>query len=299
MSGVGATASIAVADPRRAATDPAGASAATATFGGTLYIAAKAPRPGLAKTRLGRAIGDEAAVRLYRAFLRDLAARFARAPFPVGWYVTPANAWGELAPLVGCARWRGPILAQGEGDWTARQRALLRGAFERGEQRTILVASDSPQLPVEVVAEAFALLDHHNVVLGPTSDGGYYLIGMRGWHDVLAGVRMSTGTVLDEILARAAAAGISTGLVGATFDVDEVADLASLRDVAFARADLAATRAALAALDRLALSMVAPGRPALAMTSPALVGDTPLPIDGALAGEPVPSRLAALHEVHA
>jgi hypothetical protein len=69
--------------------------------------------------------------------------------------------------------------------------------------------------------------------------------------------------------------------------------------VAVARADLAATRAALAALDRLALSMVAPGRPALAMTSPALVGDTPLPIDGALAGEPVPSRLAALHEVHA
>ncbi|MBI2323280.1 MAG: hypothetical protein HYU88_14575, partial [Chloroflexi bacterium] len=65
-----------------------------------LYIAAKAPRVGFAKTRLGEAVGQAQAVALYAAFLRDLAARFADAPFPVGWYVTPPDAWSEIAPLV-------------------------------------------------------------------------------------------------------------------------------------------------------------------------------------------------------
>jgi uncharacterized protein len=66
-----------------------------------LYIAAKAPRAELTKTRLGRAIGHEKAVALYKAFLSDLAARFADAPFALGWYVTPPEAWEEIAPLTG------------------------------------------------------------------------------------------------------------------------------------------------------------------------------------------------------
>lgn len=213
-----------------------------------LYVAAKAPRVGLVKTRLARAIGDRAAVALYSAFLGDLASRFARAPFPVGWYVTPEDAWDELAPLVGCRAPSGPVLFQGAGDWTARQCALFRHAARRGEMRTILVASDSPQLPLAVVTEAFELLNRHDVVLGPTDDGGYYLIGMRGWHDVLAGVRMSTTTVLGEILARAESAGLSVGLVETTFDVDEAADLDKLRAVVAERPDLARTRAALDAV---------------------------------------------------
>lgn len=55
----------------------------------TLYIAAKAPRPGFAKTRLGKAIGPMQAIALYKAFLQDLAARFSTAPFEVVWFITP------------------------------------------------------------------------------------------------------------------------------------------------------------------------------------------------------------------
>jgi hypothetical protein len=238
-----------------------------------LYVAAKAPRAGLVKTRLARAIGDVAAVALYRAFLGDLAARFARAPFPVGWYVAPEDAWDELASLVGRPTPTGPVLFQGAGDWTARQRALFRDAARRGEARTVLVASDSPQLPLDVVAAAFDLLDRHEVVLGPTDDGGYYLIGMRGWRDVLAGVRMSTATVLDEILARAASAGLSVGLVEPTFDVDEAADLDALRVAAAERPDLAATRAALDALG-LAVRPV----PSESVLAPLVRLATPIPL---------------------
>ncbi len=244
-----------------------------------LYVAARAPRPGFAKTRLGKAIGHAAANALYTAFLQDLAARFASAPFPVGWYVTPEDAWESLAPLVrpectpphptmgplhphgppapSPASGRGgadvtptvaagPVLIQGPGDWGVRQQALFSEAPARGETRTILVASDSPQLTVEVVVEAFALLEQHDLVLGPVDDGGYYLVGMRGPWPVLGGVPMSTRTVLAEIVARAEQLGLSVALVEPTFDVDEAEDLERLAALAAQREDLSATRAALA-----------------------------------------------------
>jgi uncharacterized protein len=215
-------------------------------MGDALYIIAKAPRVGLAKTRLGRIIGPEAAVTLYRAFLQDLGARFAAAPFECGWYVTPANAWDDISPLVGWSEVR--ILLQSEGDLTERQRELFLGAAARGEERVVLMASDSPHLTVEVVEQAFRELDRHDLVFGPTYDGGYYLIGMRGWHDVFHGLSMSVGTELDNIIARAEHAGLSVQRVEATFDVDEVEDLEHLRQLLDHRTDLTATRAAMESL---------------------------------------------------
>jgi uncharacterized protein len=212
-----------------------------------LYIAAKAPRAGLAKTRLGNSIGHESAVTLYKAFLQDLAARFAGAPFGCGWYVTPPDAWPEISSLV-AARGKARVLLQGEGDWTKRQRELFYGAAERGEDKVVLTASDSPHLAVEVVARAFGELDRHDLVFGPTYDGGYYLIGMRGYHDVLHDVEMGTDTVMDEIYARTERAGLSVGSVETTFDVDEVEDLEYLRRLVATRPDLAATRAVLETL---------------------------------------------------
>lgn len=218
-----------------------------------LYIAAKAPRPGFAKTRLGRRIGHQAAATLYRAFLRDLSARLAGLPersgCTVGWYVTPPGAWREIAPCLAPGLGAtAPVLAQGAGDWTARQEALFAGAAARGEARTILVASDSPQLPADVIAAAFRQLARHDLVLGPVDDGGYYLIGMRGWHDVLRGIPMGTGTVRHDIVARARALGLSVGQVAPLFDIDEAEDLGRLRALLAGRADLPATRAALAEL---------------------------------------------------
>ncbi|MEJ7842394.1 MAG: TIGR04282 family arsenosugar biosynthesis glycosyltransferase [Rubrobacter sp.] len=210
-----------------------------------LYVIARAPRAGFAKTRLGRTIGHERAISLYRAFLRDLAARFSDSPFPPGWYVTPPDAWQEISALTGET---GRVLFQGDGDLTERQSELFRGAKGRGEDRTVLIASDSPHLGVEVVEEAFRHLDGNDLVFGPTFDGGYYLIGMRGYHDVLEGVPMSVGTELGGITARARLAGLSVGLLETTFDVDVVEDLEYLRPLALERADLRATRDALESL---------------------------------------------------
>ena len=210
-----------------------------------LWIAAKAPRAGLAKTRLAGDLGEAAALDIYRGFLRDLAARLRTASFSLGWYVTPADAWRDLAPLVGGAGPAPRVLDQGDGDWTLRQRRLLRGANERGEGRTILIGSDSPQVRVETIEDAFDQLERRDVVLGPVVDGGYYLIGMRGWHDVLDGVVMSTSSVYQNILARCRSLGCSVGLVETLFDVDQADELRHLVALLPWRDDLAATRAAL------------------------------------------------------
>lgn len=207
-----------------------------------LYVIAKAPRVGLAKTRLGAAIGNEEAIALYRAFLRDLGARFGEAPFGFGWYITPSDAWPEISGLTGDT---GRLLYQGEGDLTGRQRELFREAARRGE-RAVLIGSDAPHLSVETIVEAFQALDEHDLVFQPTHDGGYCLIGMGGPHDeVLEGVMMSTGSELDSIIRRARLANLSVKLFEPTFDVDEEEDLAHLRDLALEREDLSATREAL------------------------------------------------------
>ncbi len=202
-----------------------------------LTIAAKAPLAGHVKTRLARELGDESAVALYRAFLADLGARFPDA----AWFVDPLPAWLDAYPASRAS-------AQPAGDWTERQRAFFRGAAERGEERPVLVASDSPQLRSEVVAEALTLLDRYDVVVGPVADGGYYLLGMHGWHDILAGVKMSTGEVVACLLQEARARSLRVALLEPSYDVDELADLELLRLDAARRDDLPATNAALESL---------------------------------------------------
>jgi CTP:molybdopterin cytidylyltransferase MocA len=177
------------------------------------------------------------------------AARFTAAGLPLAWYVTPPDAWRELAPLLPTPARRAPVYAQPEGDWTQRQQALFQAAAARGEERVVLLASDSPQVSSATVLQAFRQLEQHEVVLGPVHDGGYYLIGMRGCHDVLRGVAMSTGDTLGGILARARELRLSVGLLPATFDVDEVDDLRQLREALLGRPDLPATASALSALD--------------------------------------------------
>ncbi|MGI8650803.1 MAG: DUF2064 domain-containing protein [Rubrobacter sp.] len=94
------------------------------------------------------------------------------------------DAWPEFAPLVsGCGR----FLFQGESDLGEHQWELFRGAATCGEERVVLIAFDSPQLIVGVVERDFRELRRHDLVFGPTYDGGYYLIGMRGFEDVLRG----------------------------------------------------------------------------------------------------------------
>ena len=210
-----------------------------------LYIAAKAPRPGLVKTRLAQAIGEDSAVALYAAFLRDLEARFAAARAEPAWFVSPDGCWPEIASAAGIAG--GPtVVNQGAGSWSQRQDRLFASAALRGESPVVLIASDSPQISIEYVEEAFDRLEHHDLVLGPVHDGGYCLLGMRGYQDLLPGIPMSTPHVLKAVRDSAVARGLAVALLRETFDVDEVKDLAALEAACRERDDLGETRRALA-----------------------------------------------------
>jgi uncharacterized protein len=204
---------------------------------GLFLIAAREPAPGMVKTRLGATIGMARAADLYAAFLVDLAARFTPRQdedwgFDVGWAFTPADVdFASVLLRIGCAPPSSSVrfVAQLGTGWDERQANILAWGHEQGYERTVLIGSDSPQLAFTVVSDAFAALLDHDVAMGRTLDGGYYLIGMRGLHDVLRGVPMSTVTAAEALAARAEGLGLRLAELPVTFDIDEERDLEHLR----------------------------------------------------------------------
>jgi len=190
--------------------------------GNVLALVARYPRLGAVKTRLAAALGSQPVYALYCAFLRDLAERLADSPWTLHWLYTP-----EDAPF---RAWLGTDQAASPQHGVTFNDRLLNG-FRRlngSHAKVIIMSTDSPHIPLDWIAEGFARLDQHDVVLGPCTDGGYYLVGMREAHDIFTGIRMSTSTVLAETQALAVQRGLRTALLPETFDVDNLDGLAEL-----------------------------------------------------------------------
>ncbi len=224
-----------------------------------LFIVARLPVVGQTKTRLGNVIGHAAATALYRAFLADIGRRFSTAAARDGydlWWYYAAPAEASAADFAAEVPAGGRLLRQGEGDFGARLWAGFAALHEQGYERIVVLSSDSPHVPAAWVSKAFAALAADDVVIGPADDGGYYLLGQRGTPtDLFSGITMSTARVCAQTVALAQERGLDIAHLPTTFDIDEAADLASLRAALDAAPDLApATRAALAALDAAPLS---------------------------------------------
>lgn len=188
-----------------------------------LVIFARAPQMGRVKRRLAAGIGAPAAARFYRRTLEQQIRRLARDRRWTVWlFVTPDGACGHPA-------WRGVlrsrVIAQGKGNLGARMkrpfRILPAGAV-------VLVGSDIPALRPCHIARAFGLLGRHDLVFGPASDGGFWMIGARRSrplpHTLFAGVRWSTTHALGDTLATIPA-GLSAGTADRLDDIDDVQDL--------------------------------------------------------------------------
>lgn len=194
-----------------------------------LVIVGKAPEPGVTKTRLSPPLSAEQAADLYRGFLQDTAAM----ALGLGWervtlvYPPRAGAERELAALLPAAV---RLLAQpGEGLGAALPDAFARH-FAEGFRRVVLIGSDNPTLPPELVEAAERGLDDHDLVIGPSADGGYYLLGMeRLQRGLFERITWSTEVVYHETLKRARELGLRTHAVDEWYDVDTVADLDRLR----------------------------------------------------------------------
>ena len=194
-------------------------------------IMAKAPRPGTVKTRLCPPLLAAEAADLYRCFLVDKIAAVGTlaGAQPVIAY-TPDDARAEfdgLAPGFSLVAQQGPDLG-------ARLHSTLEGLLAAGHAGAIAIDSDTPTLPGAFLQKAVHYLSRPgpDVVLGPTEDGGYYLIGVRRAHrELFDGVPWSTSDVLDITLRRAADAGLRTACLPSWFDVDTPDDLERLRMV--------------------------------------------------------------------
>jgi hypothetical protein len=118
------------------------------------------------------------------------------------------------------------IVAQKGGGLAAGLTSVFAHFAENRGQHTIAFNSDSPHLPRSVLEEAFETLAAHDVVVGPTHDGGYYLVGAKASHPTLfANDGMGTSSALERLLARARTLGLSVGFADRFYDVDTADDL--------------------------------------------------------------------------
>jgi rSAM/selenodomain-associated transferase 1 len=150
--------------------------------GCTLVIMAKAPRPGMVKTRLTSNLSVEAATELYRCLLDDTLA-LARSLNGVNVSILcPAP---DVEDLMQVAQGAVDVVAQ-KGDGLAAGLTSVFAHFTSpGAQRVVAFNSDSPHLPASILEGAFEALTDHDVVVGPTHDGGYYLVGAKAAHPAL------------------------------------------------------------------------------------------------------------------
>ena len=118
------------------------------------------------------------------------------------------------------------LLLQEGVDLGGRMFDAMHQAFSFGHQRVILIGTDLPSLTRAQVSQAVTQLGTHDLVLGPTLDGGYYLIAVsRPTPELFRGIAWSTATVLEETLQKAAAAGLSVALLPTLRDLDDLDDL--------------------------------------------------------------------------
>lgn len=194
----------------------------------TLIILAKAPTPGAVKTRLIPPLSPEQAASLYAAFVRDLAASAARLTgIDCRLGCSPTTSDPLFKELAG--RGFEPFAQRGQ-DLGARMANAIEDARRAGGDRIVLIGADLPTLPVRILNEAFERLEDHEVVLGPSRDGGYYLIGARsGTPPIFGDMPWGSETVLEKTLGALIEAKQSTYMLPFWYDVDTIHDLRFLR----------------------------------------------------------------------
>lgn len=194
----------------------------------------KAPQPGTVKTRLAADIGPAEAARVYRVLAeRQLAA--IPPDWPVEVHFAPAEAAAEMRA------WLGPrpaLFAQAEGNLGERLTQAVADAFSRRAPAALIIGGDCPELDAPTLLAAAETLRRHPLVLGPATDGGYYLIGLtQPLPTLFADIPWSTERVLAATLRQAATLKLGVHLLPAKGDVDTLDDLQRYSGLIFGDAE--------------------------------------------------------------
>jgi uncharacterized protein len=217
------------ADRRRSTAD-----SVSAMSGAAIGIICKAPQPGRSKTRLANAIGAMAASELSACFLRDVAAAIEAVPESIS-----RRGYGVYAPAGAehIMQWLLParfgLLLQAGDDLGHVLLGATRTLLLAGHDCVLLVNGDSPTLPPRLLVQAIEALREagDRMVLGPATDGGYYLIGLKHAHEHLfRQIAWGTETVARSTCERAAEIGLATTLLPEWYDVDDIETLRWLQE---------------------------------------------------------------------
>lgn len=188
-----------------------------------LLVFAKVPRPGRVKTRLTPVLSPAEAARLYTAFLRDTIRQVRQLEVDVRLYLAPPLPEGGVDALPTDVR-----LYEQRGDGLGeRMRRAVRETLDDGYDQVVLLGSDHPTLPVSFLREAFGALEEPaSICVGPTEDGGFYLLGTNAvYPQLFEEMSYSHSEVFDDTLARAGRTDAGLAVLPPWYDVDRPADL--------------------------------------------------------------------------
>jgi len=188
----------------------------------------KNPEIGKVKTRLASAVGHEMAVKLYKRFLLEMLSTLNRGTFLFYLCFYPADALEELR------NWLGEeylyIPQRGE-DLGERMKNGFTEALAMNFKRVVLIGSDIPGLPLDFIEEAFRSLEEKDAVIGPSLDGGYYLIGFKDKKfspQAFKGIPWSTERVFEETMKILKREGLMVHTLQPRRDIDTIEDLKNL-----------------------------------------------------------------------
>ena len=197
-----------------------------------VIVFAKNPMPNQVKTRLIPTLSPEQAATLYTAFLTDWCETLAKLS-GVNLIIayTPPEAESDLQALIGNDA---TYILQIGTDLGERLTSATQWAAKQGYTKILLVGSDSPTLPISYISKALTLLDSRDIVIGPSTDGGYYLIGFSAANVAVAvpfvfeEISWSTADVFQQTMTRICSAKATVGLLPPWYDIDTAEDLAFL-----------------------------------------------------------------------
>lgn len=191
-----------------------------------LIIFTRVPIPGRTKTRMEPQLSKANCARLHSCFLKDIGQECTKVQADLFVFYTPDHFQERLYPAFGPSAVYLPQKGEGLG---ARMYEAIRHVLSKGYSSCILCGTDIPELLAEDLEQAFSRLDACDVVLGPTEDGGYYLVGMKKPEKaVFQAVPYGNGSVLERTVEQAQRAGLSVALVKEQKDMDHFEDLEGL-----------------------------------------------------------------------
>ena len=190
-----------------------------------ILLFVKYPKNGGVKTRLAKSIGDAAAVSLYKCFVEDILSSLQGLNAHIWICYYPESAKDDMAVWLGSSYF---YLLQKGGNLGKRMQHCFKSSFDKGFEKTIVLASDIPEISENIINNAFKSLEYKDAVIGPSYDGGYYLLGFnkKSYNtEIFDDISWGTNFVYEETLGKIESYKLRYSVLDKINDMDTIDDI--------------------------------------------------------------------------